>query len=48
MNLKKGWVMNNKAQLLAAQMLADYCDKLSGNRCNDWEYPEGWTREGSV
>ncbi|MBL4886752.1 MAG: hypothetical protein JKY95_19775 [Planctomycetaceae bacterium] len=37
--------MNNKCNLLAAQMLADYCDKLSDNCCNDWEYPDDWTLE---
>ena len=37
--------MNNKAKLLAAQMLNDYCDSLSDNCCNDWEYPDDWTLE---
>ena len=37
--------MNNKCNLLAAQMLNDYCDSLSDNCCNDWEYPEDWTLE---
>ena len=35
--------MTKKQLLLAAQFLEQLADKLGGNRCNDWSWPDNWS-----
>lgn len=40
--------MNIKERMLAAVMLDMASDKFSSHGCNDWEFPNSWTKEEKI
>lgn len=40
--------LNKKLMLLTASLLEEYEERLGNDGCNDWEFPEDWTKEQAL